>query len=202
MSQSAPSPESTLDPRVRRTRQWIGDALVALLQEKPFAEISITDLTRRADIARVTFYQHFDSKESVLLALVSDFFERLYQLFDLSTLLQTGEAFPQNGVGPLPVSDELDLQQAHLVQVALEEVGPAVRRLAVTSFAQALARGGFSRSAVEARVVATYHVNGILGLLESYLNNELPISSAEFREATLTLLRLLPLDSTRSAILQ
>ena len=195
MNQSDAAPESILDPRVRRTRKWIGDALVRLLEEKSFAEISITDITRQADIARVTFYQHFDSKEAVLLALASDFFEHLYQLFDLSALLQTGETLAQSGVGPLPVSDEFDLQQAHLVRVALEAVGPAVRRLAVASFVQALARSGFSRPEAEAQVLATYHVNGILGLLESYLNDELLVSPVEFRELTLTLLRLLPLCS-------
>ncbi|NJN53971.1 MAG: TetR/AcrR family transcriptional regulator [Anaerolineae bacterium] len=70
------SSSTPLDPRVRRTRRLLQDALIVLVQEKSFGEISITDISSQAGVARVTFYQHFESKEALLLWLISDFLSK------------------------------------------------------------------------------------------------------------------------------
>ena len=51
-----------LDRRVRRTRRLLAEALVALIIEKEYETISITDITERADLNRATFYLHYGSK--------------------------------------------------------------------------------------------------------------------------------------------
>lgn len=43
------------DARVRRTRDALGDALVALMQEKPFDTITVQDVLDRAHVGRSTF---------------------------------------------------------------------------------------------------------------------------------------------------
>lgn len=48
-----------LDRRTRKTREALYQALAALLQEKPLKSISVTELTRAADVNRSTFYIHF-----------------------------------------------------------------------------------------------------------------------------------------------
>lgn len=48
-----------LDRRTRKTREAMYLALIGLLQEKPLNSISVTELTRAADINRSTFYLHF-----------------------------------------------------------------------------------------------------------------------------------------------
>jgi len=60
------------DKRSRRTRAWLLDTLLALLEEKDYAEISITELTERADIARPTFYRNYSSKDDILLFKVDE----------------------------------------------------------------------------------------------------------------------------------
>ena len=50
------------DPRVKRTRQLLGQALQALLAEKPFEAISVQDITERATVNRATFYAHYQDK--------------------------------------------------------------------------------------------------------------------------------------------
>lgn len=54
------------DPRIARTRQDLFSALDDLLSEKPFREISVSDLARRANVGRQTFYRHFDSIGAML----------------------------------------------------------------------------------------------------------------------------------------
>lgn len=62
----------TLDRRVRRTRQAIQQALVELVLEKGYEAVTVTDLIDRADVGRSTFYAHFDGKQAVLFANLSE----------------------------------------------------------------------------------------------------------------------------------
>ena len=55
-----------LDPRVRRTRQLLRQALMELLAEKSFQAITVQDIAERATVNRVTFYAHFDDKYALL----------------------------------------------------------------------------------------------------------------------------------------
>ncbi len=45
----------------------IADALIHLMKENPYAQISICQICREADVSRQTFYSLFDSKEQVIL---------------------------------------------------------------------------------------------------------------------------------------
>lgn len=69
--------ENKLDRRVRRTRDSLGDALVALMQEKPYGEITVQEVLERADVGRSTFYSHFSDKDDLFLSDVDEFFARL-----------------------------------------------------------------------------------------------------------------------------
>ncbi len=190
-----------LDPRVRRTRQLLQTALAELLQEKRFDELSITDISKRADLARVTFYQHYASKEALLLTLVSDFFEQMYGLWNTAVFQQimaSGHLDEATQLIPLHTPDPTQLQ---FIRVALEHTGTAVREMAVNSFLQAFAQSDLFTTDTEARLVATYHVSGMLALLEAYLRGELAMSVTTFQTATLVLMRLLFQEGVAGGIL-
>jgi AcrR family transcriptional regulator len=55
-----------LDPRIRRTRQLLQDALRRLLEEKEFDKISVQDITAAATLNRATFYAHYPDKFALL----------------------------------------------------------------------------------------------------------------------------------------
>lgn len=63
---------SKIDPRIRRTRKLIEDAFQALLSEKPYAEISVADITSRATVNRGTFYSHFEDKEHLATTIMRE----------------------------------------------------------------------------------------------------------------------------------
>ena len=71
-----PERKST-DARVRRTRDALGDALVALMQEKPFDTITVQDVLDRAKVGRSTFYAHYSDKDDLLMSDAEEFFESL-----------------------------------------------------------------------------------------------------------------------------
>jgi len=55
------------DRRIRRTRQLLQSALLALLKEKRYEAISVQDIIERADVARSTFYVHYVDKDDLLV---------------------------------------------------------------------------------------------------------------------------------------
>ncbi|WP_441289055.1 TetR/AcrR family transcriptional regulator [Sorangium sp. KYC3313] len=55
------------DRRVQKTRKLLSDALVALILEKGYDEVSIQDIIDRANVGRSTFYSHYENKEQLLL---------------------------------------------------------------------------------------------------------------------------------------
>lgn len=56
------------DQRVRRTRNRLGNALVALIQEKPIDEVTVQQVLDRAGVGRSTFYLHYRDKDDLFLS--------------------------------------------------------------------------------------------------------------------------------------
>lgn len=71
------------DARVRRTRDALGDALVALMQEKPFGMITVQDVLDRAKVSRSTFYSHYSDKDDLLMSDAEEFFESISMALSL-----------------------------------------------------------------------------------------------------------------------
>ena len=62
-----------LDRRSRKTREALYTALAALLQDRPLNSISVTELTRAADVNRSTFYVHFQDIFDMFESMQRDF---------------------------------------------------------------------------------------------------------------------------------
>jgi len=193
------------DPRVRRTRRLLQDSLNTLLERKSFCDLSITDICKQADIARVTFYQHYDSKEALLLASVAEFFSSLPQAMDQDALDVYFETGDMSGLKSLPQIASSESSRVRLIQVSLQYVGGAVRKLMLASFLEnfkAYSQRTTDLNEKEIQVLATFYVGGMLTLLEQFLSGQLDISQAELQAATLTLLRILRQGAIQSPVLR
>ena len=56
----------TTDRRALRTRQSLHQALIRLILERDYDEISVSDITEAANVGRSTFYAHFTDKDDLL----------------------------------------------------------------------------------------------------------------------------------------
>lgn len=81
MSENSSSTARKTDRRVARTRDRLGDALVELLLEKPFDDITVQEVLDRAQVSRSTFYEHYRDKNDLFLSDVDQFFELISTLF-------------------------------------------------------------------------------------------------------------------------
>lgn len=56
------------DRRIQRTCQLLQKALIELLSERKYEEITIQEIVDRANVGRTTFYLHFDSKDDLFMS--------------------------------------------------------------------------------------------------------------------------------------
>ena len=62
---------------------WIIEALYALLEKRHFQDITITDITEKAGVSRLTYYRNFDSKEDIIIRFHESVFEQFLNKIDL-----------------------------------------------------------------------------------------------------------------------
>lgn len=55
-----------LDARMQRSRRVLRDTLLTLLEEKPFDQITVREITARAKVGYATFFRHYASKDALL----------------------------------------------------------------------------------------------------------------------------------------
>lgn len=65
------------NPLAIRSQEWLAKALISLMEEKEFQNISIKEIAARADLSRRTFYRVFTVKEDPL----TWYLNTLYQEF-------------------------------------------------------------------------------------------------------------------------
>jgi AcrR family transcriptional regulator len=97
-----PAPQQVRRSRGDRQREAIVTAVRELLQERSFADLSVSTISERAGVARSGFYFYFDSKYAVLAVILADASEMLDQLTHNFAPREPGEtpaAFAKRMVG-------------------------------------------------------------------------------------------------------
>ena len=72
---------NSFDARVRYTRMVIENSFLELLQEKPMAKITVTELCQKAQINRATFYKHYLDVPDLLEKLEEELFSQIRAMF-------------------------------------------------------------------------------------------------------------------------
>lgn len=74
--------EQTRNRNALRSQKLLKKAFSELLAEKPFDKITVTDITRRADLSRGTFYAHYENTSDLLKDMVNDIISKLFSVVD------------------------------------------------------------------------------------------------------------------------
>ncbi len=73
---------SGTDRRIRRTEKLLKESLAQLMSEKEFHDITIKDITERADLNRGTFYLHYTDTYELLLSMENDVLADFQDMID------------------------------------------------------------------------------------------------------------------------
>ncbi|MDR2404436.1 MAG: TetR/AcrR family transcriptional regulator [Spirochaetaceae bacterium] len=60
--------------QVQRSKSWMLDALLLLMDEMPYDKITISDITEKAGVARQTFYRNYAGKDDIALQYLDSIF--------------------------------------------------------------------------------------------------------------------------------
>ena len=179
------------DRRILRTRKLLWEALIALIEEKDYSEITIQDIADRANVNRVTFYLHYRDKQDLLEKSVEVIFEELAS----KTSPLTGDKFrldiPPEG---MTLVYRYIAENAKFYRIILGKNGipflvdrfrKYLAELTIQRFQMVSSQESQGRISLE--IVAQYAAGSIIGLITWWQENDMPIPPEEFAYQTLLL---------------
>lgn len=182
--------EEKVDRRVRRTRRQLSEAMLSLLIERNYEDITIQEITERADLNRATFYHHFNHKDELLAAALEARFDELVESFGKlptdSTILddRTPELMTFRHVA----------QHAKLYKVLLSDrgMGHVIYRIIhyIAHFAETkllAVKPHRLKTSVPNELLAQHIAGSIFAMLSWWVANDLPYTPEEMAEIAHTL---------------
>ena len=167
------------DLRQKRTRKFLVNALLELLEERPFSEISVVDICERAMVHRTTFYAHFDDKQALLRYTV------LQLQADLEDQSLAGRCFSSPREYFIAVArDVLAFMRQHKKLYEAGVSGCAGMELHILEDAvaqqlkQRLSQPGFlpRLDGFHPEIAAHFYAGAVLALIRWWLEHDMPVS--------------------------
>lgn len=167
------------DLRIRRTHKLLTDALMSLLEEKPFEEIYVADICDKAMVHRTTFYKHFEDKYHLfafcIKELQSEFFNKSYVDKGLEN--------------PKEFAMEIVRQALHFHASNKRRSMLLMSNSFVTTFQQNVSQGIQNKlveyqksgvtSSIPVPVIAEYFSGALMSLIRWWFENNMPIPEEE-----------------------
>ena len=166
-----PGKKPKMDARVRRTRDALGDALVELMQQKPFDEVTIQDVLDRAGVGRSTFYVHFKDKDDLFMSDAEEFFEamslalvvhgdkseRVFPVMEFFAHVREMKNFVRSMKSAGKFHENMQLAHGHFAR-------------GIEKRMEMIARGK-SIPAAQRRAIAHGHAGALISMLEFWMNH-------------------------------
>ncbi|WP_165443517.1 TetR/AcrR family transcriptional regulator [Olsenella sp. Marseille-P4559] len=80
--------ERAMNRNAQRSIRLLKEAFMELLAEKSYQSITVSDVARKADLNRGTFYAHFDNVDDLMRSVMADAADRISEF--LSKAVETG----------------------------------------------------------------------------------------------------------------
>ena len=166
--------EKGLNRNAQRSIRLLKEAFMELLAEKPYESITVSNVARKADLNRGTFYAHFDNVDDLMRSVMSDTADTISEF--LSKAVESG--FLED---PLPVLAQVGAyldQNRELTRKLVESRSVEPFVLALESrFREWVQQRMPARTAEEklaCAMLTDYLAGGVLQTYRSWLVGEYP----------------------------
>jgi len=186
-----------VDPRVRRTRRLLRDALVSLILEKDYASISIKEITARAEVAYITFYRHFESLDQLLTEVLEEGLRGLMK--HIETLAKQSDTAALEAEGRLIfeyIGQNADLFRILLKSQSITRVRKKVVRNIAVIFQKSCLPLARSNSPLAIAITSNHIATSLLALIEWWLDNKMTPPPAQMGKVYKSLI----IESTVGAV--
>lgn len=157
--------------RVKLTKRLITEAFIELLEEKPLAKVTVTDVCSIAEINRSTFYAYYE-----------DVISRIPTPESLPDVVNSLERFLDMMV---PLFDYIQknskLFNVLVVQAECDDFAERIVRTVLDRYPKEF----FDKNDLEKEYRAVFCLNGFIGIFKLWIIEDFPITSRQF--ATLAL---------------
>jgi AcrR family transcriptional regulator len=163
-----------VDRRSERTRQLLSAALIELMLEQRYDEITVQDIIDRANVGRSTFYAHYVDKEDLLVSG----FTRALDMLSQPPQPQHGseQALPSLGRFFQHVQEHVQLYKALVrsggVERLLKKSHQHMRRNIEQHLADLIPAGQAPDAPLP--LVADYLAGAVFNMLTWWLDNDMP----------------------------
>ena len=165
-----------VDRRITRTRIAIRNALVALIEEKGFENLSVSDIAIRADINRGTFYLHYKDKFELLEQTVDDIVQDFERIFVRARSLRFADCVSTNRPVPIMIDIfEYVKENEALMRVVFNLGGGVAFQMKLRRVVETTLKLGFlaglkaEEFLVPREYLVSYILNAHLGVIRSWL---------------------------------
>lgn len=165
-----------VDRRIRRSKKLLGQALIDLTLEKSYEEITIQEITDRADIGYRTFFRHYADKDDLLKDVLAN------TIVDLRELL--GPPSPDLFMNP-----EVDIleqtygvilfehiqKHSDLYRVLLRSERSVIESLITFAIEEfKINFGTLTQSDIPSGIIANHLVSSTFALVRWWLDHDMP----------------------------
>jgi AcrR family transcriptional regulator len=179
--------DKKLDRRVRRTRRRLRDALIELILEKGYDNITIQEITDRADLSRATFYLHYEGGKDELLAIsLEEMFDELVESVQDLVYQQSLEATDQNPPSLLAFKHVAEYHQLYRSLLGDKGVTSVIyrtlnyiARISLKQLEGLKAERQLDNTPIPLEVAAQHSAGSLFSMVSWWLENDMPYSPEE-----------------------
>lgn len=169
--------------RIQMTKRMLKDALLELLENNSLENISVTDVCHHANINRSTFYTYYEGTWQLMIEIENDVLNNLPVLqnpvvdYKNEHFVDALENFFNY------VKKEERLFKILIIQRDNSKFNQKLMDIVMSKYPLALKKSNM----LKAKYAYTYCVNGVVGILKEWINNNFPISTREFSKIVIEL---------------
>ena len=168
--------------RVRMTKKLIKDAYLELLETNPSEKISVTDICRKADVNRSTFYMYYENPITLRQDIENDLMEQIPVLSKMPSEITSDEQF----VAILESFFTYIKDNDRMFRILITQSDNRVfnRRL-IDAVLRKYHVESQSGNPLLAKYEYVFIISGVIGLLGAWMEGNYPISARKFSEMVL-----------------
>lgn len=178
------------DTRVVRSRKVLKSALLQLLSEKPFSLIKTNEIAKAAGINRVTFYDHFSTKEELLDELVDDVLSEYGDIIEASPgdakgLASSDELYHTIRSSVRHIKKHAEFYRIMLLTNGVPDLSNRLHDQMSASLHKTFRKAGALSSAIEYDLYIDWIIGGAIGIYKNWLQNGLRQTEEEIAKQML-----------------
>ena len=158
------------DPRVTKTRAALAEAVLALAAEKPFADVTITEIAERAGVGYASFFRHYKDKDALLSAVADALVD------DLTSIIMPAMQNDDTATASLAICRYVDENRSISRALLAGGAETTVRRHIVARSIEHSTIWNAPPGEVPAELLVTHSVVASLGLLTWWLDQGKDVS--------------------------